>query len=94
MIKILLSYNNFDMQPFFKWEFKVLPLVISDPGSSRRYTNLLERHASIICRKELDDIKAAGLQFKEEKRRMELLLERKRSIIDRLGLAAAKEGWG
>ena len=28
MIKILLSHNDFDMQPFFKWEFKVLPLVI------------------------------------------------------------------
>jgi len=27
-IKILQSHNDFDMLPFFEWEFKVLPLVI------------------------------------------------------------------
>ena len=29
MIKILQSHEDFDMQPFFEWEFKVLPLVLS-----------------------------------------------------------------
>ena len=29
MIKILQCHDDFDMQPFFEWEFKVLPLVIS-----------------------------------------------------------------
>jgi len=29
MIKILQHHNNFDMMPFFEWEFKVLPLVIN-----------------------------------------------------------------
>ena len=28
-IKILLCHNDFDMLPFFEWEFKVLPLVLS-----------------------------------------------------------------
>ena len=28
IIKILLHHNNFDMMPFFEWEFKVLPLMI------------------------------------------------------------------
>jgi hypothetical protein len=27
-IKILQSHKDFDMQPFFEWEFKVLPLVV------------------------------------------------------------------
>ena len=27
-IKILQSHDDFDMQPFFEWEFKVLPLVL------------------------------------------------------------------
>ena len=29
MSKILQSHNDFDMLPFFEWEFKVLPLVIN-----------------------------------------------------------------
>ena len=29
MIKILQCHNDFDMLPFFEWEFKVLPLVLS-----------------------------------------------------------------
>ena len=29
MIKILLYHEDFDMQPFFEWEFKVLPLIIN-----------------------------------------------------------------
>ena len=29
MIKILQSHDDFDMLPFFEWEFKVLPLVLS-----------------------------------------------------------------
>jgi len=29
MIKILQNHNDFDMQPFFEWDFKVLPLVLS-----------------------------------------------------------------
>ena len=28
-IKILQNHNDFDMLPFFEWEFKVLPLVLS-----------------------------------------------------------------
>lgn len=28
IIKILLNHNDFDMMPFFEWEFKVLPLMI------------------------------------------------------------------
>ena len=28
MIKILQSHDDFDMTPFFEWEFKVLPLMI------------------------------------------------------------------
>ena len=41
-------------------------------------------YVETCLRKELEDIKAAELQFKEEKRRMELrlVLERKRSIMD------------
>ena len=27
-IKILQTHDDFDMQPFFEWEFKVLPMVI------------------------------------------------------------------
>ena len=29
IIKILQHHNDFDMTPFFEWEFKVLPLVIN-----------------------------------------------------------------
>ena len=29
VIKILQSHSDFDMLPFFEWEFKVLPLVLS-----------------------------------------------------------------
>ena len=29
MIKILQHHNDFDMMPFFEWEFKVLPLIIN-----------------------------------------------------------------
>ena len=29
VIKILQNHSDFDMQPFFEWEFKVLPLVLS-----------------------------------------------------------------
>ena len=29
MIKILQHHNDFDMTPFFEWEFKVLPLIIN-----------------------------------------------------------------
>jgi len=29
IIKILLCHDDFDMLPFFEWEFKVLPLVLS-----------------------------------------------------------------
>ena len=29
MIKILQNHNDFDMMPFFEWEFKVLPLMIN-----------------------------------------------------------------
>ena len=29
MIKILQHHSHFDMQPFFAWEFKVLPLIIN-----------------------------------------------------------------
>ena len=29
MIKILQKHNNFDMTPFFEWEFKVLPVMIN-----------------------------------------------------------------
>ena len=29
MVKILLTHDDFDMMPFFEWEFKVLPLMIN-----------------------------------------------------------------
>ena len=29
MVKILQHHNDFDMTPFFEWEFKVLPLIIN-----------------------------------------------------------------
>ena len=29
MVKILQSHSNFNVQPFFEWEFKVLPLIIN-----------------------------------------------------------------
>ena len=28
MIKILRNHSHFDMQPFFEWEFKVLPIMM------------------------------------------------------------------
>ena len=40
-------------------------------------------------RKELEDIKAAELHLEEEKRRVALLQERKRSIIEKLGLPSS-----
>ena len=106
--KILKYHNDFDMQPFFEWEFKVLPLMLSwferasaidmpnnfQPNIGRRKLSSIYQfvrgmpvlYVETRLKKELDDIKHEELQFEEEKRRMELLLERKRSIIEKLGL--------
>jgi len=111
MIKILLSYDDLDMLPFFEWEFKVLPLMIDwferaaaitmPNGRNIGRRKLGRRKLSSIyqfvrgmpllyvearLRKELDDIKAAELHLEEEKKRVALLQERKRSIIEKLGL--------
>ena len=111
MIKILLSHNDFDMLPFFEWEFKVLPLIVNWLERASAITmpsnfqpNIGQRKLSSIYQfvrgmpllyvetrlmKELEDIKAAELQLEEEKRRVALLLERKRSIIEKLGLPSS-----
>ena len=111
IIKILQHHNDFDMMPFFEWEFKVLPLMINWFERASAITmpinfepNIAPRKISSIYQfirampllyvetylmKELEDIKAAELQLEEtiekEKRKLVLLLERKRSIMQQLG---------
>ena len=40
MIKILQNHNEFDMLPFFEWEFKVLPLMINWFEKASAITNM------------------------------------------------------
>ena len=111
MVKILQHHNDFDMLPFFEWDFKVLPLMIDwferaslitmprnfEPNIGPRKLSCIYQYVRGMpllyvearLRKELDDIKAAELHLEEEKRRVALLQERKRSIIEKLGLPSS-----
>ena len=107
-IKILESHDDFDMLPFFEWEFKVLPLVLSWLGRASGYEmpenfepNIEPRKLSTIyqfvrgmpllyvetrLRKELEDIKAEESKLEDEFiQRKQILQERSRSIMRRLG---------
>ena len=103
-IKILQSHDDFDMLPFFEWEFKVLHLVLSWLERASDFEmpddfepNIEERKLSTIyqfvrgmpllyvetrLRKELEDIKEELPRLDHRKM---LLLERQRSIMERLG---------
>jgi len=107
MIKILQNHNDFDMMPFFEWEFKVLPLMINwlERASTtlgwdwwpnigpRKLSSIYQfvramplLYVEIRLKKELEDINAAELQIEEEYRqRKQVLHDRKRSIMERLG---------
>ena len=103
IIKILLCHDDFDMLPFFEWEFKVLPLVLSwcerasvvqlptfEHNMDRKKLSSIYQfvrgmpvlYVETRLRKELEDIKAKKTQSEEE---LQLLQERSRSIMRRLG---------
>ena len=110
-IKILQNHDDFDMLPFFEWEFKVLPLVVNwlerassyempddfEPNIERRKLSTIYQfvrgmpllYVDTRLRKELEDIKAKKKQLEEEQlklhRELQLLEERSRSIMKRLG---------
>ena len=113
-IKILQSHEDFDMLPFFEWEFKCLPMVIGRLERASEYEmpedfepNIEPRKLSTIyqfvrgmpllyvdarLRKELEDIKEAESQLEEDEesqeefmQRIQLLQERKESIMQKLG---------
>jgi len=110
IVKVLKHHNDFDMKPFFEWEFKVLPLVIGWLERASAYTtdfdaNIEERKLSSIyqfirnmpvlyvesrLRNELEDILSEVSQMEEEERerklRKQLLQERKKIIIEKLGV--------
>jgi len=101
--KVLKYHNDFDMQPFFEWEFKVLPLMLNwfkrasliempvnfEPSISRRQLSSIYQfvrgmpvlYVEARLRKELEDIKALPQILLDQ-----LSDERKRSIIEKLGL--------
>lgn len=116
MIKILKSHEDFDMLPFFEWEFKVLPLVISwlerasacempqgfEPNIEPRKLSTIFQfvrgmpllYVETRLRKELEDIKSQEKQMEEGKMNLQqeeylqrklFLMERKESIVKRLG---------
>ena len=108
MIKILQHHDDFDMLPFFEWEFKCLPLVLNwlerasayempqgfEPNIERRKLSTVYQfvrgmpllYVETRLRKELEDIKAEESRLEEEFiRRKQMLQERGRSIMKRLG---------
>jgi len=116
-IKVLKHHNDFDMKPFFEWEFKVLPLVIGwlERASSYRtdfHATIKGRKLSSIyqfirdmpvlyvetrLRTELEEMKLEESQLEEEEnrlirqredllRRRQCLKDRKKSIIEKLGV--------
>ena len=104
VIKILQNHEDFNMLPFFEWEFKVLPMVLGWLERASEYEMPDDFEANIeptkfstiyqfvrgmpllyvetCLRKELEDIKEELPRL--DQRRM-LLLERQRSIMERLG---------
>ena len=107
-IKILQSHDDFDLLPFFEWEFKVLPLALHwlerasgyempddfEPNIERRKLSSIYQfvrgmpllYVETRLRKELEDIKAEESKLEEEFiRRKQMLQERSRSIMRRLG---------
>ena len=97
MIKILQHHNNFDMMPFFEWEFKVLPLMI-DWFERASAIDMPEDYAPNIGPRKLSSIyqfvRGMPLLYVETVLRKELedikaaqaqMEERERYILERLG---------
>ena len=102
-IKVLKHHDHFDMKPFFEWEFKVLPLVVSWLEKASSYTtdfdaNIEERKLSSIYQFTRDmpvlyvetRLRAELEEMKLEESQMEE--EENRLIRQREGLLRRRQG--
>jgi len=98
MIKILQHHNDFDMTPFFEWEFKVLPLMMHWFERASAIPSMSLGFGQRVRRGKLSSIyqfvRGMPVEYVETRLRQELeeikaarlqMEERERDILERLG---------
>ena len=74
MIKILQHHSHFDMQPFFEWEFKFLPIMINwfTKATTRLDTSFVEKINKMKLSVTYDFIKEFPMLYIESVTRKEI----------------------